>query len=81
MSRHRVFNRDMTKTETNTWHKSYVTGSYVSTDGRFAAELRPAGYYPEHGCKLTRHYSIRYVGQTTSIGTARTLAEAERMYL
>jgi hypothetical protein len=63
------------------WYKSMSPGSYISDDGRFTAELRPAGYYADVGCNLTRHYVIRHKGSSTIIGTARTLAEAARMYL
>ncbi len=67
---------------TSHWcHSARGTGFYVSWNQRLTAELRPAGYYPELGCKLTRHYLIRNTGHDTVIGTARTLAEATRMYL
>lgn len=57
-----------------------LPGNYLSPDGRYAAELRPAGFYPEFGCKLTRHYAIRLTGYTQIIGTAHTLAEAAATY-
>ena len=63
------------------WRKSYIEGNYVSVDGRFKAELRPAGYYAEVGCKLTRHYAIRVIGTEQIIGTACTLAKATERYL
>jgi hypothetical protein len=55
-----------------------LAGHYISDDGRYTAELRPAGYYAEFGCKLTRHYAIRARGGSQIIGTARTLKEAGR---
>lgn len=61
-----------------TWHRSHLAGSYVSADGRYTAELRPAGYSAEFDCKLARHYAIRLAGSNAIVGTARTLAEAER---
>jgi hypothetical protein len=60
------------------WHRTYVKGCYVSDDGNHTAELRPAGFYAEFGCKLVRHYAVRLRGSETIIGTARTLKEAER---
>lgn len=64
----------------NGWRKAYLAGSYVSDDGRYTAELRPAKFYAEFGCKLTRHYAIRLRGSNAIIGTARTLREAQEMY-
>lgn len=67
---------------TSQWcYSARGTGWYVSWNQRLTAELRPAGYYAKFGCKLTRHYVIRNVGSDQIIGTARTLAEAARMYL
>ena len=63
------------------FQRTQTKGWYVSSDHRYTAELRPAGYYAEFACKLTRHYAIRVVGSDTIIGTARTLKEAERTYL
>jgi hypothetical protein len=55
-----------------------VAGSYVSDSGTHTAELRPAGFYPEFGTKLTRHYAIRQKNSASVIGTAKTLKEAEQ---
>lgn len=63
------------------WKPSYVKGNYVSDNGRYKAELRPAGFYPEFGCKLVRHYAVRYVGSQTVLATPRTLAEAAKLFL
>lgn len=62
------------------WTRSMIPGRYVSVDGRYTAELRPAGYYADFACKLTRHYAIRLRGSEQIIGTARTLAQAAGMY-
>lgn len=64
----------------NGWRKSYLAGTYVSESGKFTAELRPAKFYAEFGCKLTRHYAIRLRGQEAIVGTAKTLREAQEMY-
>jgi hypothetical protein len=63
-----------------TWTPSLLPGSYVSSNGRITAELRPAGKYD--GEKLVRHYAIRnrLSPTQTVIGTARTLKEAAEMY-
>lgn len=63
---------------TTTWTPSNLKGSYISTSGTHTAQLRPAGFYAEFGCKLARHYAIRLTGTQAVIGTARTLTEAER---
>lgn len=63
------------------WLRSLTPGGYVSSCRRYTAQLRPAGFYPEFGCKLTRHYAIRCTGDPIVIGTARTLAEARETYL
>jgi hypothetical protein len=62
------------------WQKSYTEGTYVSASGNYTAELRPAGYYAEFGCKMTRHYAIRLRGHAAIVGTARTLKEAGEFY-
>lgn len=67
-------------THTKHWSPAMLPGSYISADGRYTAELRPAGYYAEFGCKLTRHYAIRNRGGSAIVGTAKTLAEAARVY-
>lgn len=65
----------------NGWSKSYLAGTYISENGKYTAELRPAGFYAEFGCKLTRHYAIRVrYGSRDIIGTARTLREAQEKY-
>jgi hypothetical protein len=56
-----------------------LPGSYISADGLYTAELRPAGYYPEFACQLTRHYAIRFRGSAHVLSTARTLAEAAQV--
>lgn len=60
------------------WQQSMLEGNYISTDGRFTAQLRKAGYDAGFSCKLTRHYAVRVRGGQQIIGTARTLKEAER---
>jgi hypothetical protein len=71
---------------------SFEPGYYVSADGRYRAERRPAGWYSAdlstrldarkdsggERVKLTRHYAIRAAGSETVIGTAKTLLDAER---
>lgn len=67
-------------TTTKAWHQSMTPGTYISADGRYTATLRPAGYYPEVGAKLTRHYAIRASGHEQIIDMPRTLKEAARRY-
>ena len=64
----------------NTWHKSYVDGCYVSTDGKYRAELRQPGFSEEFGARMYRHYAI-FDGGTRPVGDARTLQEAQEKYL
>lgn len=64
----------------NTWHKSYVEGCYVSTDGKYRAELRQPGYSEEFGARMLRHYAIFDAG-SRPIGDARTLKDAAERYL
>lgn len=64
----------------NTWHQSCVEGCYVSTDGRYRAELRQAGYSAEFGARMYRHYAI-FDGGSRPIGDAKTLKDAQERYL
>ncbi|TXH11014.1 MAG: hypothetical protein E6R04_03465 [Spirochaetes bacterium] len=58
------------------WHRVYARGWYISDNGKFNAQLRPAGTYPYGKC--VRHYAVFHVGSDDMIGTARTLRDAEK---
>lgn len=61
--------------------KSYVEGCYVSTDGRFRAELHSTRPCEEAKAKCVRHYCIYFCGSSRMIGQALTLKEAANTYL
>ena len=67
---------------TGRWYPAMSAGWYISDDYKLNAQLRSPGKYPYGNCgemvKCSRHYAIFHIGQEVVIGTARTLAEAER---
>jgi hypothetical protein len=69
----------MNTPETPKFVRSMYKGWYISTDDRYSAELRPAGHYPEFGCKLTRHYALRLAGSDTIQATVPTLKGANAL--